>query len=62
MMKRKPILLGLCDGRITHMSVDTSKAERISFIKGGCDTVVIHSGECPDFNKIYRVEVSEVTA
>lgn len=61
-MERKPILVGLTDGRITNLSIDTSREERIAFIKSGCDSVILRSGnmEVPSFDAVYKIELVEV--
>ena len=61
-MKREPILVGLQDGRITHLSADTSMFERLLFIEHGCDTVILlpKNSEVPSFDATYKVELAEV--
>ena len=61
-MERKPVLVGLKNGRITHLSIDTSNEERISFIKDGCDSVVLipENSDVPDFKATYKIEFIEV--
>lgn len=57
-MERKPILVGLKNGRITHLSIDTSNEERMSFINDGCDSVVLmpENSDVPDFKSVYEIK------
>jgi hypothetical protein len=61
-MERKPVLVGLKNGRITHLSIDTSNEERLSFIEGGCDSVILmpENSDVPDFNVEYEIKFVKV--
>lgn len=61
-MKREPILVGLQNGRVTHLSVNTSKMERIAFIEDGCDSVILipANSNVPDFKASYEIKLVEV--
>ncbi len=57
-MERKPFLVGLQNGRVTHLSLETTNEERISFIEDGCDSVVLmpENAEVPDFKGTYKIK------
>lgn len=61
-MNRKPILIGLKNGMVTHLSVYTNEEERIEFIKGGCDTVITtcENIDVPDFESKYQIKLEKV--
>jgi len=57
-MERKPILVGLKNGRVTALSIDTSNEERLSFIENGCDSVILmpENSDVPDFKAEYEIK------
>lgn len=57
-MERKPYLVGLQNGRVTHLSLETTNEERISFIEDGCDSVVLmpEYSDMPDFKGVYEIK------
>lgn len=61
-MERKPYLVGLKNGRITHLSIDTSNEERLSFIEDGCDSVILmpENSDVPDFKSVYEIKFVKV--
>lgn len=62
-MERKPVLVGLKKGRITHLSIDTSNKERLSFIEDGCDSVILmpENSDVPDFKSVYEIKFVDKT-
>ena len=57
-MERKPVLVGLKNGRVTALSIDTSDEERLSFIENGCDSVILmpENSDMPDFKAEYEIK------
>lgn len=57
-MERKPVLVGLKNGRVTALSIDTSNEERLSFIENGCDSVILmpENSDVPDFKAEYEIK------
>ena len=57
-MERKPVLVGLKNGRVTALSIDTSNEERLSFIENGCDSVILmpENSDVPDFKVEYEIK------
>lgn len=61
-MERKPVLVGLKNGRVTALSIDTSNEERLSFIENGCDSVILmpENSDVPDFKAEYKIKFVKV--
>ncbi|MFW1952183.1 hypothetical protein [Acinetobacter beijerinckii] len=52
----KKFLVGLKNGRVTYLTIEISRSERIAMLDHGCDSIITCDlEEAPDFKKDYLI-------